>query len=100
MENVAFRRANKSDAESIFRVLFSAFQLEKDSFKYNSMRNISYGETENFLLMEKNGETIGTVMISPHWLRISSSKILKEDVGEVAILHELHGQGNGTRLLQ
>lgn len=100
MENVAFRSANKSDAESIFRVLSSAFQLEKNSFKWNNMRNIAYGGAENFLLMEKNGEIIGTIMISPHWLRIGSAKILKGDVGEVAILHELHGQGYGTRLMQ
>ncbi len=100
MEKVVFRRATRSDAEAIFRVLSSAFQLEKDSFKWNNMRSIAYGGTENFLLMEKNNEIIGTVMISPHWLRIGSAKILKGDVGEVAILRELHGKGYGTRLMQ
>ncbi len=100
MEDIVFRHANKSDAEGIFRVLSSAFQLEKDSFKWNNMRGIAYGGAENFLLMEKNNEIIGTVMISPHWLRVGSAKILKGDVGEVAILRELHGQGYGTRLMQ
>ncbi len=100
MEDIVFRRAIKSDAEGIFRVLSSAFQLEKDSFKWNNMRGIAYGGAENFLLMEKNNEIIGTVMISPHWLRVGSAKILKGDVGEVAILRELHGQGYGTRLMQ
>lgn len=100
MGNLIFRRASESDAESIFRVLSSAFQLEKDSFKWNNMRGIAYGRAGNFLLMERNNEVIGTVMILPQWLRIGSAKILEGDVGEVAILHELHGQGFGTLLMQ
>ncbi|MGQ9609268.1 MAG: GNAT family N-acetyltransferase [bacterium] len=100
MGDIIFRRAIRSDAEGIFRVLSSAFKLEKDSYKWNNMRSIAYGGAENFLLMEKNSEIIGTVMISPHWLRVGSAKILKGDIGEVAILRELHGQGYGTRLMQ
>lgn len=100
MGNIIFRCATKSDAESIFHVLSSAFQLEKNSFKWNNMRDVAYNLTENFLLLERDNEVIGTVMISPHWLRVGCAKILKGDVGEVAILREFQGRGFGTILMQ
>jgi len=96
----SFRRASKDDADSIFRVLSSAFQLEDGSSKWQSMRGLAYGATESFLVVERIGEVIGTAMISSHWLRVGIAKVLKGDVGEVAVLRELHGQGFGTYLMQ
>jgi len=98
--NITFRKASKSDDDSIFRVLASAFQLEKDTQKWRNMRGMAYGGTESFLVLCKNDEVIGTVMISPHWLRVGSAKVLKGDVGEVAILKDLHGKGFGIKLMQ
>ncbi|MEK6706742.1 MAG: GNAT family N-acetyltransferase, partial [Bdellovibrionota bacterium] len=64
------------------------------------MRGLAYDATEGFLVLCKEDEIIGTALISPHWLKVGSTKVLKGDVGEVAILRELHGQGFGTRLMQ
>lgn len=99
-KDIVFRKATKNDADSIFQVLISAFKLVEGDFRWNNMRGLAYGGTENFLVLCKDERIIGTVMISPHWLRIGSVNVLKGDVGEVAILSELHGQGYGTRLMQ
>lgn len=99
-KNVIFRKATKNDAESIFRVLVSAFQLIEGNFKWRNMRGLAYGATENFLVLCKDEKIIGTAMISPHWLRVGSVSVLKGDVGEVAVLSEFQGQGYGTRLMQ
>ena len=97
---LTFRKASKPDADGIFRVLASAFQLEENTWKWQNMRSAAYGGTESFLVLCKNDEIIGTVMISPHWLRIGSARVLKGDVGEVAILRDLHGKGFGIRMMQ
>ncbi|MGB9597784.1 MAG: GNAT family N-acetyltransferase [Candidatus Poribacteria bacterium] len=98
--NFVFRKATKNDAENIFRVLVSAFQLIEGDYKWKNMRGLAYGGTENFLVLCKDEKIIGTAMISPHWLRVGSVNVLKGDVGEVAILSELQGQGYGTKLMQ
>ena len=100
IDNVIFRKATKNDADSIFRVLASAFQLIDGDFKWRNMRGLAYNATESFLVLCKDEKIIGTVMISPHWLKVGSVNVLKGDVGEVAVLRELHGQGYGTRLMQ
>jgi len=98
--DITFRKALKSDADGIFLALTSAFNLEENTSKWQSMRDMAYGGTESFLVLCKNDEVIGTMMISPHWLRVGSARVLKGDVGEVAILKELQGKGFGTRLMQ
>jgi predicted N-acetyltransferase YhbS len=97
---LTFRKALKSDADGIFRVLASAFELEEGTLKWQNMRGAAYGGTESFLVLYKNDEIIGTVMISSHWLRVGSARVLKGDVGEVAILRDLHGKGFGTLMMQ
>jgi GNAT superfamily N-acetyltransferase len=64
------------------------------------MRAIAHGQTEQFLVMEKAGEMIAALAIFRHWLRVGSTKVLKGDIGEVAVLRELQGQGFGTQLMQ
>jgi len=98
--NVVLRPASKDDAEGIFRVLASAFRLEEGTGRWQHKRSLAYGRTERFLVMERAGEIIATLVISPDWLRIGTAKVLKGDVGEVSVLRELHGQGFGTQLMQ
>ncbi|MDQ1273533.1 MAG: family N-acetyltransferase, partial [Planctomycetota bacterium] len=53
---LTFRKASKSDADGIFRVLTSAFQLEEGTWKWQNMRGAAYGGTESFLVLCKNDE--------------------------------------------
>jgi len=97
-QDVILRSASSDDADDIFRVLTSAFRLKEDTGKH--MRSLAYNITERFLVMEKAGEMIATAMISPHWLRIGTAKVLKGDVGEVGVHQEFQGRGFGTQLMQ
>ena len=94
------RPASKADAEGIFRVLASAFRLEEGTERRQHIRSLAYNVTERFLVLEKAGEMIGASLISPHWLRIGTAKVLKGDIGEVGVVRELQGQGFGTQLMQ
>lgn len=98
--DVIFRPAFKADADGIFRVLASAFHLEEGTDSWQHKRSIAYGGTEQFLVLEKARRIIAALVISPHWLRVGTAKVLKGDVGEVSVLRELQGQGFGTRLMQ
>jgi len=64
------------------------------------MRSLAYNVAESFLVMEKAGEVIATLLVSPDWLRIGTAKVLKGDIGEVGVIQELQGQGFGTQLMQ
>jgi len=63
-DNVNFRKASKNDADGIFRVLTSAFQLVEGDFRWRNMRGLAYNATEDFLVLCKSDEIIGTVLIS------------------------------------
>lgn len=93
-------QASKAEAEGIFRVLISAFHLEKDTPRWKTMQAIANGRTEQFLIMKKNDEIVATLAVFPHWLRIGSTKVFKGDVGEVAVLQKMQGQGIGTQLMK
>jgi predicted N-acetyltransferase YhbS len=94
------RPASKADAEGIFRVLASAFRLEEGTDSWRHRRNIAYDRTERSLVLERAGKVIAALVISPHWLRIGTTKVLKGDIGEVGVLQEMQGQGFGTQLMQ
>lgn len=98
--NAALRPASMDDADSIFRVLVSGFRIAENTDRWNHIRNMAYGSTEQFLVIEKAGEVIAALVIWRHWLRIGTVKVLKGDIGEVAVLRELQGQGLGTQLMQ
>jgi len=95
-----FRRAEKGDADAIFKVVASAFSLEEGSPKWKRKRDLVHSETEHFLVLEEDGGIVATCVVHPHRLWVGRSQVLKGDVGEVSVLRELQGRGLGTRLVR
>ncbi|MBI3919916.1 MAG: GNAT family N-acetyltransferase [Armatimonadetes bacterium] len=98
--NARVRPAALGDGAAIFRVLMSAFNLEEGSAKYRHIERVALDAAERFLCLEMDNDIVGVVMVSPHWLRIGLARILKADVGEVAVLKEFQGRGLGTHLME
>ncbi len=88
---IIIRPALRTDGAGIFGVLASAFRLEEGTSKWQRNRSLAFDGAEQFLVMELDREVVGTAMISRHWLRVGAAKVLKGDVGEVAILRSLQG---------
>lgn len=98
--NISFRKASRADADDIFRIVASGFQLREGTSGWQHKRDAAYGIPESFLLMEKDNKAIGTLHIHHHLLRVGSTIITQGDVGEVAVINELQGQGFGTMMIQ
>ena len=96
----AFRPARKGEADAVFGVVASAFELEKGSPKWRRKRDLVYSKIENFLVLERDGRIVATCIVHPHKLWVGRSQILKGDVGEVSVLRELQGRGIGTKLME
>jgi predicted N-acetyltransferase YhbS len=96
------RPAELKDAEDIVKVLIGAFRKEesKEGYKRELEKVLKSMEKDNWFVLIKDGNIIGTVKIEKHKLRIGKSLIIKGDVGDVAVLPEYQGKGYGSKLME
>jgi len=96
---LTLRRARKGDSRAVFGVLVSAFDLKRGTRPWREKRDLVQHHPQEFMVMERQGTIVATLHIRPQYLRVGRAKILKADVGEVAVLKGLQGRGLGTRLM-
>jgi len=95
------RAAVRGDMETIVRIQAGAFQkhYEEDASRLDRLRENLSRKLAGWLMFEKDGKTIGCAHVLPQTLRIGKAKIVKGDLGYVAIPPEYQGQGLGHQLL-
>lgn len=102
MDKIEVRAASVKDIDAIITVLDKAFK--RNISEVREIYDKKYEEIEKnidqWLVLEVEGNIIGTVRIHKHWMKIGKSNILKGDVGDVAILPEHQGKGYGHKLME
>ena len=94
-----FRAAREGDIPALTDIECRAFRrdgAEARAFKQEELAR----ELADYVVLAEGPRPVACARVQRHWLALGASRVLKADVGHVAVLPEAQGQGLGTALMQ
>jgi len=94
-----FRPAKSSDVAQIVDVEVGAFRLDPTGERAERFRRTIPERLAEWLVFESEGRIVAAVHVARDVLRVGRARLLKGDVGEVAVRPDQQGRGTGTALM-
>ena len=94
------RPGSSEDADAIADVVIQAFDLQQKPERLAAARAMAQRGYAQFLLLEQDGGIAALARVQRQLLQIGRCRVVKGEVGHVAVRPELQGRGYGTALMQ
>lgn len=94
------RRAVAADVPALGDILTAAFHLDRKPGGATHGRQMAEAHCDEFLVLAEEGELLAGAGTFRHWLQVGRCRVLKGDVGHVAVRPDQQGRGLGTALMQ